>query len=102
MANVDRTGIVNMLDWIEEDAKQELCKKQNAEYLRLKAKYEKAKWFALSEMYRTIEKAQTKNEDYTTAIKMTELCYGMGFISEKVYTEISNYLHEMAKKILLR
>ena len=102
MSSFDRTGIINIIDWIEEDAKQEVQKKQNAEYLRMKTQYEKARWFALSEMYRTIEEAQEKHEHYITAIKMTELCYGMGFVSEKVYTEISNYLHEMAKKVWMK
>ena len=102
MAGFDRSGIINIIDWIEEDAKQEIHKEKNAEYLRLKTRYEKAKCFALSEMYRTIEEAQEKHEHYITAIKMTELCYGMGFVSEKVYTEISNYLHEMAKKVWMK
>ena len=99
MAGFDRTGIINIIDWIEEDAKQEIHKEKNAEYLRLKTRYEKAKWFALSEMYRTIEEAQDKHEDYITAIKITELCYGMGFVSEKVCSEICDYLQKKAKRL---
>ena len=99
MAGFDRSGIINMIDWIEEDAKQEIHKEKNAEYLRLKTRYEKAKWFALSEMYRTIEKAQDKYEEYITAIKITELCYGMGFVSEKVCFEICDYLQKKAKRL---
>ncbi len=99
MVDFDRTGVVNTIDWIEEDTKQELCQKQKTEYLRMKAQYEKAKWYALSEMYRTIEEAQDKHEDCITAIKMTEFCFGMGFVSEKVCTEICDYLKEKAKKV---
>jgi hypothetical protein len=99
MGEFDRTGIVNTIDWLEEDTKCELGKKQNAEFLRMKAQYEKAKWYALSEMYRTIEEAQDKYEDCITAIKMTEFCFGMGFVSEKVCTEICDYLKEKAKKV---
>ena len=99
MMDFDRTGIINMIDWLEEDTKCELGKRQNAEFLRMKAQYEKAKWYALAEMYRTIEEAQAEDGDYTTAIKMTEFCYGMGFVSEKGCTEICDYLKEKAKKV---
>ena len=99
MAGFDRTGIINIIDWIEEDAKQEIHKEKNAEHLRIKTQYEKVRWFALSEMYRTIEEAQDKHEDYITAIKITELCYGMGFVSEKVCSEICDYLQKKAKRL---
>lgn len=99
MDTFDRAGIVNTINWIEEDTKQEIQKKQTVEYLRLKIKYEKAKWRALSDMYRTVEETGDNRDNCFAAMSKTKLCYDMGFISEKVCSEISNYLQEKIRRL---
>ena len=36
MDNTDRTVTINILDWLEEETKQELRKEERADYLKLK------------------------------------------------------------------
>ena len=43
MAKTDRTEIINILDWLEEDARQELRKEERADYLKLKTRMVKLK-----------------------------------------------------------
>lgn len=98
MDNADRTATINMLDWLEEDTKQELRKKERTEYLKLKAKHIKMKTLAVSEMYHAIEEIRDDRDKCLEALGKVNLCYCLGLISKKVYSEIRDYLHKKAEE----
>ena len=54
MDNTDRTVTINILDWLEEETKQELRKEERADYLKLKTRMVKLKTDAILEMYNCI------------------------------------------------
>lgn len=51
MDKKDRSETINILDWLEEDTKQELRKEERADYLKIKTKLVKLKTDAILEMY---------------------------------------------------
>jgi len=98
MDNTDRTATINILDWLEEDTKKELRNEERADYLRLKLKYIKMKTFTVSEMYRAVQEIEGNRDKCFEALGKVHLCYRLGFISKKVYSEIRDYLRKKAKE----
>ncbi len=96
MDNADKTVTINILDWLEEDTKQELRKEERAEYLKLRAEYIKIKTMAVSEMYRAIQEIRSDRDKCLEALGKVHLCYRLGFISKKVYSELRDYLRKKA------
>lgn len=92
MDNFERTGVINVMDWLEEDARIEVQKKQQRDYWELKAKYAKLNAVAISEMYRSIECINDETDNCLIALGKVQLCRSLGLISQKVYSELSDYL----------
>ena len=92
MENFERTGTINAIEWLEEEAKKDAQRKQRAEYLRLKIQYEKLRWSALSSMYSAIEESKDDHEKCLRTLGKIQMCYQMDLITPKQYCEICDYL----------
>ena len=99
MNKFDRAGTVNAIEWLEADVKEEIRKKTQREFLELKLKQTKTATDAVSEMYRAIAHIENDIDLCFEAKGKVHLCYVMGFISHKVYTEINNYLQCKVNKL---
>lgn len=75
MGKTDRTEIINILDWLEEDAKQELRKEERADYLKLKTRMVKLKTDAILEMYHSIQESKDDRDKCLEALGKVHLCY---------------------------
>ena len=82
MDNTDRTVTINILDWLEEETKQELRKEERADYLKLKTRMVKLKTDAILEMYRSIQESKDDRDKCLEALGKVHLCYRLGFITE--------------------
>ena len=98
MDNTDRTATINILDWLEEDTKQELRKEERADYLKLKIRMVKLKTDAISEMYRSIQESKDDREKCLEALGKGHLCYRLGFITKAVYSEHRAYLRKKVQE----
>ena len=92
MDNTDRTVTINILDWLEEETKQELRKEERADYLKLKTRMVKLKTDAILEMYRSIQESKDDRDKCLEALGKVHLCYRLGFITKTVYSEHRDYL----------
>ena len=68
MDKKDRTETINILDWLEEDTKQELRKEERADYLKTKTKLVKLKTDAILEMYRSIQESKDDRDKCLEAL----------------------------------
>ena len=68
MSKTDRTEIINIIDWLEEDTKQELRKEERAEYLKLRTRMVKLKTDAILEMYRSIQESKDDRDKCLEAL----------------------------------
>ena len=98
MGKTDRTEIINILDWVEEDAKQELRKEERADYLKLKTRMVKLKTDAILEMYRSIQESNDDRDKCLEALGKVHLCYRLGFITKAVYSEHRDYLRKKVQE----
>ena len=98
MDNTDRTVTINILDWLEEDAKQELRKEERADYLKLKTRMVKLKTDALLEMYCSIQESKDDRDKCLEALGKVHLCYRLGFITKAVYSEHRDYLRKKVQE----
>ena len=98
MDNTDRTATINILDWLEEDTKQELRKEERADYLKLKIRMVKLKTDAISEMYRSIQESKDDRDKCLEALGKVHLCYRLGFITKAVYSEHRDYLRKKVQE----
>ena len=98
MDKTDRTVTINILDWLEEDAKQELRKEERADYLKLKTKMVKLKTDAILEMYRSIQESKDDRDKCLEALGKVHLCYRLGFITKTVYSEHRDYLRRKVQE----
>ena len=98
MAKTDRTEIINILDWLEEDARQELRKEERADYLKLKTRMVKLKTDAILEMYRSIQESKDDRDKCIEALGKVHLCYRLGFITKTVYSEHRDYLRRKVQE----
>lgn len=92
MDKKDRTETINILDWLEEDTKQELRKEERADYLKIKTKLVKLKTDAILEMYRSIQGSKDDRDKCLEALGKVHLYYRLGFITKNVYSEHRDYL----------
>ena len=98
MGKTDRTEIINILDWLEEDAKQELRKEERADYLKLKTRMVKLKTDAILEMYHSIQESKDDRDKCLEALGKVHLCYRLGFITKAVYSEHRDYLRKKVQE----
>ena len=98
MGKTDRTEIINILDWLEEDAKQELRKEERADYLKLKTRMVKLKTDAILEMYHSIQESKDDRDKCLEALGKVHLCYRLGFITKAVYSEHRDYLRRKVQE----
>ena len=98
MDNTDRTVTINILDWLEEDAKQELRKEERADYLKLKTRMVKLKTDAILEMYHSIQESKDDRDKCLEALGKVHLCYRLGFITKAVYSEHRDYLRKKVQE----
>ena len=98
MDKKDRTETINILDWLEEDAKQELRKEERADYLKLKTRMVKLKTDAILEMYHSIQESKDDRDKCLEALGKVYLCYRLGFITKAVYSEHRDYLCKKAQE----
>lgn len=94
MDKTDRTVTINILDWLEEDAKKELRKEE----LKLKTKMVKLKTDAILEMYRSIQESKDDRDKCLEALGKVHLCYRLGFITKAVYSEHRDYLRKKVQE----
>ena len=98
MDKKDRTETINILDWLEEDTKQELRKEERADYLKTKTKLVKLKTDAILEMYRSIQESKDDRDKCLEALGKVHLCYHLGFITKNVYSEHRDYLRKKVQE----
>ena len=98
MDKTDRTVTINILDWLEEDAKQELRKEERADYLKLKTRMVKLKTDAILEMYHSIQESKDDRDKCLEALGKVHLCYRLGFITKAVYSEHRDYLRRKVQE----
>ena len=98
MDNTDRTVTINILDWLEEETKQELRKEERADYLKLKTRMVKLKTDAILEMYRSIQESKDDRDKCLEALGKVHLCYRLGFITKAVYSEHRDYLRKKVQE----
>ena len=75
MDKKDRSETINILDWLEEDTKQELRKEERADYLKIKTKLVKLKTDAILEMYRSIQESKDDRDKCLEALGKVHLCW---------------------------
>jgi hypothetical protein len=92
MENFERTGTINAIEWLEEEAKEDAQRKRDAEPLRLKIQFEKMRWSALASMYSAIEGSKGNHDRCLRTLGKVQMCYHMGLISFRTYCQISDYL----------
>jgi hypothetical protein len=97
MDNTDKAVTINILDWLEEDTKQELQQEKEKSYQNIRTEYIKLKTVAVSEMYRAIEDINENRDNCFVALGKAHLCYRLGLISKKAYSEIRDYLKRKAR-----
>ena len=98
MGKTERTEIINILDWLEEDTKQELRKEERAEYLKLRTRMVKLKTDAILEMYHSIQESKDDRDKCLEALGKVHLCYRLGFITKAVYSEHRDYLRKKVQE----
>ena len=98
MDKKDRSETINILDWLEEDTKQELRKEERADYLKIKTKLVKLKTDAILEMYRSIQESKDDRDKCLEALGKVHLCYRLGFITKNVYSEHRDYLRKKVQE----
>ena len=98
MAKTDRTEVINILDWLEEDARQELRKEERANYLKLKTRMVTLKTDAILDMYSSIQESKDDRDKCLEALGKVHLCYRLGFITKAVYSEHRDYLRKKVQE----